>query len=105
MTILLYLNIKQVITNTEPKRAESRVKIAVPLKYLSNFWRSLETPLINCKVELSLICIDSCVLTTAAIGANANVTGADSRTLEITDAERYVSVVTLSAEDNARLVK
>ena len=30
------------------------VKIAVPLKYLSNFWRSLEMPLINCKVELPL---------------------------------------------------
>ena len=30
------------------------VKIAVPLKYLSNFWRSLEMPLINCKVEISL---------------------------------------------------
>ena len=30
------------------------VTIAVPLKYLSNFWRSLETPLINCKVELKL---------------------------------------------------
>ena len=30
------------------------VKIAVPLKYLSNFWRSLEIPLINCKIELSL---------------------------------------------------
>ena len=30
------------------------VKIAVPLKYLSNFWRSLEIPLINCKVEISL---------------------------------------------------
>ena len=28
--------------------------IAVPLKYLSNFWRSLEMPLINCKVELKL---------------------------------------------------
>ena len=30
------------------------VKIAAPLKYLSNFWRSLEIPLINCTVELSL---------------------------------------------------
>ena len=28
--------------------------IAVPVKYLSNFWRSLEMPLINCKVELKL---------------------------------------------------
>ena len=31
--------------------------IAVPLKYLSNFWNSLEMPLINCKVELKLIWI------------------------------------------------
>ena len=37
-------------------------KIAVPLKYLSNFWRSLEMPLINCKVELSLKWIENCVL-------------------------------------------
>ena len=29
--------------------------IAVPLKYLSNFWQSLEMPLINCKVDLKLI--------------------------------------------------
>ena len=29
-------------------------KIVVPLKYLSNFWRSLEMPLINCKVYLEL---------------------------------------------------
>ena len=28
--------------------------IAVPLKYLSSFWRSLEMPLINCRVELKL---------------------------------------------------
>ena len=48
------------------------VKIAVPLKYLSNFWRSLEMPLINCKVELSLDWIENCVLTTATTGANPN---------------------------------
>ena len=39
------------------------VKIAVPLKYLSNFWRSLEIPLINCKVELSLTWNQNCILT------------------------------------------
>ena len=39
------------------------VKIAVPLKYLSNFWRSLEMSLINCKVELSLNWIENCILT------------------------------------------
>ena len=30
------------------------VKITVPLKYLSNIWRSLEMPLINCKIHLVL---------------------------------------------------
>ena len=42
------------IGNTENNGTKNEVKIAVPLKYLSNFWRSLEMPLINCKVELSL---------------------------------------------------
>ena len=81
------------------------LKIAVPLKYLSNFWRSLEMPLINCKVELSLKWMENCVLTTAPIGANANATGADSATFKITDAKLYVPVFTLSIEDNAKLTK
>ena len=33
---------------------EKKVKIAVPLKQLGNIWRTLEMPLINCEVELSL---------------------------------------------------
>ena len=33
---------------------KNNLKIAVPLKYLSNFWRSLKMPLVNCKVEVSL---------------------------------------------------
>ena len=66
------------------------VKIAIPLKYLSNFWRSLEMSLINSKVELSLNWIQNCVLTTAAIGANADDTGADSATFKITDASKTV---------------
>ena len=40
------------IGNTETKGTKNGLKIAVPLKYLSNFWRSLEIPSINCKVEL-----------------------------------------------------
>ena len=62
-------------------------------------------PLINCKVELSLKWIENCVQTTAEIGANADATGADSATLEVTDAKLYVPGVTLSAEDNVKLVK
>ena len=85
------------IGNTENNGTKNGVKIAVPLKYLSNFWRSLEMPLINCKVELSLKWIENCVLTTAA---NAN-----EATFKITDAKRYVPIVTLSAEDNAKLSK
>ena len=42
------------VGNTDADRANRKkgVKIAVPLKYLSHFWRSSEIPLINCKVEL-----------------------------------------------------
>ena len=61
--------------------------------------------LINCKVELSLEWIENCVLTTTAIGANANASGADSANFKITDAKLYLPVVTLSAEDNVKLVK
>ena len=71
------------------------VKIAAPLKYLSNFWRSLEIPLINCRAELSLTWNENCIL--KSLAANASFT--------ITDAKLYVLVVTLSIEDNARLTK
>ena len=57
------------IDNTENNGIKNGVKIAAPLKYLINFLRSLEMPLISCKVELSLKCIENCVLTSAAIGA------------------------------------
>ena len=62
-------------------------------------------PLIICKVELSLKWIENCVLTTAEIGANGDATSAVGVTFKITDAKLYVPVVTLSAEDNVKLVK
>ena len=71
------------------------VKIVVPLKYLSNFWRSLEMPLINCKVELSLKWYENCILSSAGTAA----------TFTITDTKLYVPVVTLKIEDNAKLSK
>ena len=43
------------------------VKIAVPLKYLSNFWRSLEMPLINCKIHLELNWAKNCVMSSVAL--------------------------------------
>ena len=59
------------------------VKITVPLKYLSNFWRSLEISLIYCKIELSLTWNHNCILSTVA----------DDSTFAITDTKFYVPVV------------
>ena len=61
--------------------------------------------MINCKIKLSLKWIENCELTSAAINADANATDADSATFKITDAKLYVPIVTLSAEDNAKLSK
>ena len=44
-------------------------------------------PFINCKVELPLKWVRNCVLTTAEISGNADSTGADSATLQVTDAK------------------
>ena len=46
--------------------AKRRVKFVVPSKYLSNFFRSLEMPLINCKIKLNLTWKRECVLSTDA---------------------------------------
>ena len=89
----------------ETNGTKKGVKIAVPLKYLSDFWRSLEMPLIHYKVNISLKWIENGVLTAAAVSADVDATGADSATFKITDAKLYVPVVTLSAEDSARLTK
>ena len=82
------------IGNTERNGTKKGVKIAVPLKYFSNFRRSLEMPLLNCKVALSITWIENCVLTSAPVA-----------TFKITDAKLYVSIVTLSSEDNVKLSK
>ena len=63
-------------------------KIIVPLKYLSNFWRSLEMPLINCKIHLELNWIEDCILSSAA----------DSAKFKIMDAKLHVPIVTLSTD-------
>ena len=63
-------------------------KIVVPLKYLSDFWRSLEMPLINCKVYLELNWIEDCILSSAGNSAN----------FETTDAKLHVPIVTLSTK-------
>ena len=70
------------------------VKIAVPLKYLSTFLRSLEIPLINCKIHLELNWSKDCVM--------SNIT---DTTFKITNTKLYFQIVTLSSKDNVKLVK
>ena len=82
-----------VVNNTNSSVKEA--KIVVPLKYLSNFWRSLEMPLKNCKVYLELNWIEDCILSSSG----------DSFKLVITDAKLHVPIVTLSSKDSANLTK
>ena len=70
------------------------VEIFVPLKYLNSFWRTLEMPLINCEVNLILTWSKSCVISSA--------TGETKFT--ITETKLYVPVVTLSTQDNTKLL-
>ena len=75
--------------------ARRSVKVAVPVKYLSNFFRSLEMPLINCKIKLNLTWKKECVLATD--DGNA--------VFIINDTKMYAPVVTLSKEDNKDFIE
>ena len=70
----------------------------VPLKYLSSFWRTLEIPLINCEINIILTWSVNC----AIVYTNVVNQGA---TLAITETKLYVPVVTLSTQDNAKLLQ
>ena len=76
----------------------------VSLKYLSNFWRILNIPLINCEVSLTLTWSESCVLIRGATReADPEVDNPTNATFKITDTKLYVPVVTLSAENDNKL--
>ena len=74
------------------------VEIMVPIKYLSNFWRTLEMPLINSEVNLILTWSANCVIVSTNV-SNQNATFA------ITDTKLYVPVITLSQQDNTKLLQ
>ena len=73
-------------TVNDTNSSVKNTKIVVPLKYLSNFWRSLEMPLINSKIHLELNWIEECILSSAEGSAK----------FKITDAKQHVPIVTLS---------
>ena len=80
----------------------------MPLKYLSNFCRTLDMSLINCEINFILSWTENCVLTNKAtkdavpaqggkpaVSRINNPTGAK---FKITDTKLYVPVVTLSTK-------
>ena len=75
--------------------AKTSITVVVPLKYLSNFFRSLEMPLINCKIKLNLTWKKECVLSTDAGDA----------VFSINETKMYVPVVSLSKEDNKDFIE
>ena len=84
------------ITGKTPDNGNTKDdEIIVPLKYLSNFWRTLEIPLINCEVNLILTWSKDYVIT------NSEGLGK----FKITETKLYIAVVTLSTQDNAKLLQ
>ena len=91
-------NFKLKMTGQTGDNGTKNVEIMVPLKYLSNFWKTLEMPLINWKFNLILTWSRNCVIVSSN-DANQNATFA------ITDTKLYVPVVTLSTQNNAKLLQ
>ena len=89
---------KAKITGQTRDNGRKDVEIMVPLKYLSNFWRTLEMPLINCEVNLILTWSSTCALVSTNI-QNQNATFA------ITSTKHYVPVVTLSTQENTKFLQ
>ena len=84
------------ITGNTPAAGNTKdVERIVPLKYLSNFWRTIEMPLINCEVNLILKWSKDFVIT------NSRGEGK----FAITETKLYVPVVTLSTKDNEKLLQ
>ena len=89
------------------KVSKNETDVVIPLKQLSNFWRSLNIPLINCEVELILTWSKNCVLNDMTVDAAANpaIVAPVTLTFEITGTKLYVPVVTLSKENVTKLLE
>ena len=84
------------------------VAIVVPLKHLRNFWRTLDILLINREINLILTWSENCILTVSAQGDNPArlvINAPTGATFKVTDTKLYVPVVTLSTEDDNKLLE
>ena len=92
------------------KNGTQEVELAITLKYLGNFWRALNIPLISCEVSLELKWNKNCVITSLEerqVDAGLPVVRDNSpedATLAINDCKLYIPVVTLSKEDEIKLL-
>ena len=84
----------------------------MPLKYLSNFWRSLNITLVNCEIELILTWLNFVLIIKATREANycanpivCKIDNPEDATFQITDTKVYVPVVTLSKENDIKLLE
>ena len=87
------------------------VEVVTPLKHLSNFWRPLNIPLINCEIELILASAKNCALADITVRAAENdkdppaIVGTTGLEFRIKDTKLYVPVVTLSKENDKKFLE
>ena len=89
------------------KNGTQEIELAIPLKYLDNFWRALNIPLISCEVSLELKWDKNCVITSLEqrdIGGGNRDNAPTGATLTINDWKLYVPAVTLSKDDEIKLL-
>ena len=86
---------------------KKNVELAIPLKYLGNFWRALDMLSISCEVSLELKWNKNCIITSQQIGVNlngGNTAAPTNATLAKNDCKLYIPVVTLSKDDEIKLL-
>ena len=89
------------------KEGTQTIELAIPLKYFGNFWRALNMPLISCEVSLELKWNKNCVITSLErrqVGARPRNNAPTGATLAINDCKLYIPVVTLSKDDEIKLL-
>ena len=92
------LNFKSMIIGKTNDNGDIEIlEIMVPIKYLSNFWRTLEMPLINREVELILTWSENGIITNTKVASQ-------NPTFTLTEINLHVPVVNLSTQDNAKLL-
>ena len=100
-------NTYNVNAGADGKNGTQEVELAMPLKYLGNFWRALNIPLISCEVSLELKWDKNCIITSLEqrdIGGGNRDNAPTGATVAINDCKLYIPAVTLSKDDETKLL-